>query len=707
MNARVSAASLFAVSFFAAVFAKLAPARAAETVVPFEGEKSAWHEGFDRFDYTLDEATLAITPFAAPDGEKFGIRDPAKGQRRCVVIAPKQAATGNPWSWRGCYFDHQPQTEIELLRRGFHVAYISANATLKPGREWDAWYAFLTEKHGLSAKPAFIGMSRGGEYAYTWATAHPDKVACIYADNPGGNREVFARLGDLAAHDVPLLHVCGSIDPLLGRFSNVIEAIYRELGGRISVMIKDGAGHHPHSLRDPTPLADFIAQSSAATAEAAPDFLGAKVIKSSFYSDENSYRDLPSEGTFITCRGPWFGEDYARFSFELPGIEGAVSVVAPKTAAAGKPWVFRAGFTARDAVVDLALLAKGFHIITAPISYNAESPLLAHWNATYAHFIAHGFSKKPVLEGAGRAAGEVYAWAIANPEKVSCVYAENPVLRSRMSPAPLLEHLAPLAKAGVPLLHVCGSLDPALEDSTRALEKTYRGLGGTITVILKAGEGHYPLAPSDPQPVVDFITARLVAETPEPRNWTAQQDHQNMLEQLGITRLRPGPSGKPDAPNAANYDLGEGQSISRPARSPDAKNGQKVTTPEQWWKQRRPEIVEDFEREVFGRVPKDVPEVTWTVDRPKPTDRVVGERPGARPASWSGTVDNSACPAIEVNIQMTLVTPRDAKGPVPVLMMFGGFGGGGLPRRADDPQPPSRFGGGGRHARRTRPPRSS
>jgi pimeloyl-ACP methyl ester carboxylesterase len=164
----------------------------------------------------------------------------------------------NPWPWRGCYRDHQPQIEVELLRRGFHIVYISANSALRPGKTWDAWYSFLTEKHGLSRKPAFIGMSRGGEYAYTWATANPGKVSCIYADNPGVNADVFKKLGDLAAADVPLLHVCGSIDPLLGRVSSAIENIYQQFGGRISIMIKEGAGHHPHSLHDASPIADFI-----------------------------------------------------------------------------------------------------------------------------------------------------------------------------------------------------------------------------------------------------------------------------------------------------------------------------------------------------------------------------------------------------------------------------------------------------------------
>src|SRR5665213_1980666 len=219
-------------------------ASSSQPPTPFEGGKTTWH-GFGRYDFVMDEADLSIKPFVAPAGEGAGVKDPEPGQRRCIVVVPKEAAPGSPWSWRGCYWDHQPQTEIELLKRGFHVAYISANATLKPGKEWDAWYAFLTRQHGLSAKPAFIGMSRGGEYSYTWATTHPDSVSCVYADNPGMNKEAFSRLGDLARNDVPLLHVCGSIDPLLGRNSTAIENIYQQFGGRISVMIKEGFGHHP------------------------------------------------------------------------------------------------------------------------------------------------------------------------------------------------------------------------------------------------------------------------------------------------------------------------------------------------------------------------------------------------------------------------------------------------------------------------------
>jgi hypothetical protein len=109
------------------------------------------------------------------------------------------------------------------------------------------------------------------------------------------------------------------------------------------------------------------------------------------------------------------------------------------------------------------------------------------------------------MEGTGAKAGESYAWAIANPEKISAIYARNPLLRSNMSKTPVIDNLAPLAKAGVPILHDCGSLDPWLKDNTRVVEKKYKALGGKMTVLVTEGEGHFPLSRKDPKPVVDFI----------------------------------------------------------------------------------------------------------------------------------------------------------------------------------------------------------
>jgi hypothetical protein len=173
-------------------------------------------------------------------------------------------------------------------------------------------------------------------------------------------------------------------------------------------------------------------------------------------------------------------------------------------------------------------------------------------------------------------------------------------------------------------------------------------------------------------------------------NWTAAQDHRNMMEQLGITSLRPGRNGNANATNnPANYDEAKANPFPDWPDPLKLNNGQKVLTAEMWWKQRRPEIVEDFEREVVGRVPKNVPRVTWSITT-QATDRVVGKFPVIA-KQLNGRVDNSACPSIEVNIQMTLVTPAGATNPVPVLMMFGGFGGGGFPRRAGEPEPTNRF----------------
>ena len=153
-----------------------------------------------------------------------------------------------------------------------------------------------------------------------------------------------------------------------------------------------------------------------------------------------------------------------------------------------------------------------------------------------------------------------------------------------------------------------------------------------------------------------------------PVTLTADQDHQNMMDQLGIKALRPGPSGDEKAPNHANYDESQANTFPNLPDPLTMNNGQRVTTPTMWWDKRRPEIVEMFEKYVYGRVPFNMPPVTWTVTA------VDHEMIGFRSVivkDLIGHVDNSSYPAINVNIHMTIVTPAGAKGPVPVLMMFG------------------------------------
>jgi hypothetical protein len=150
---------------------------------------------------------------------------------------------------------------------------------------------------------------------------------------------------------------------------------------------------------------------------------------------------------------------------------------------------------------------------------------------------------------------------------------------------------------------------------------------------------------------------------------TAEQDHQRMMELLQIKSLRPGANpNDAKAPNAVNYD----ESKANPYPSlPDPlvlKNGKRVTSSRVWWSRRRPEIVEDFDREVYGRVPKHVPKVSWEVSS------TTNEKNGQVPVivkKLVGHANNSSYPAINVDIQLTLTTPANAAGPVPVMMEFG------------------------------------
>ena len=179
-------------------------------------------------------------------------------------------------------------------------------------------------------------------------------------------------------------------------------------------------------------------------------------------------------------------------------------------------------------------------------------------------------------------------------------------------------------------------------------------------------------------PVLGLIlpTARA-ADPPPPVQLTAQQDHKRTMELLGIKELRRGANGNnPKAENAANTDEAKANPYPDLPDPLTLKNGKKVTTAEVWRKERRPEIVEDFDREVYGRVPKETPKVKWEVTATE--SQTVGDVPVVT-KRLIGHVDNSAYPPITVDIQLTLTTPEKATGPVPVIMEFGfgGFGGEG------------------------------
>lgn len=215
--------------------------------------------------------------------------------RACLLVAPKVAAAGRPWIWRTEFFGHEPQGDIALLERGWHVAYLNAQnmyGAPKAIALMEAFHGEVVKTHGLARRVVLEGFSRGGLYAFNFAVAHPTWVAALYLDAPvldirswpGTKREskewreclavyglteetVAAFKGGpldnvavVAKAGVPILSVCGAADSLVPMAQNtsVLEKKYRELGGVIEVIAKPGVEHHPHSLKDPAPIVDFL-----------------------------------------------------------------------------------------------------------------------------------------------------------------------------------------------------------------------------------------------------------------------------------------------------------------------------------------------------------------------------------------------------------------------------------------------------------------
>ena len=243
------------------------------------------------------------------------------------------------------------------------------------------------------------------------------------------------------------------------------------------------------------------------------------------------------EIVFPNQTGEWNG--YAKHELTIAGKP--VTVIAPKAAAAGRPWVWHGEFFGHKPAPDIALLGKGFHIVYMKINDMLGCPdAVKLWNQCYAELTAkYALSTKPSLVGLSRGGLYCYNWAIANPAKVSCIYADAPVCDFKSWPGgkgkgkgdaknwglvPKLwgfkdeaealaykgnpvDNLAPLAKNHVPLLHVFGDADDVVpwDENTGLIETRYKELGGSITLIRKPGVGHHPHGLDDSTPIIEFI----------------------------------------------------------------------------------------------------------------------------------------------------------------------------------------------------------
>jgi hypothetical protein len=171
---------------------------------------------------------------------------------------------------------------------------------------------------------------------------------------------------------------------------------------------------------------------------------------------------------------------------------------------------------------------------------------------------------------------------------------------------------------------------------------------------------YLPLIPAEAQHI------QPNAPTTPPAHLTSEQDHQRTMELLHIASLRRGPDGDPNSPNAGNFDESKVAAYTLPDPLV-LKNGKKVDCAQTWWELRRPEIVEDFDREIYGRVPANAPKVSWQL---KSTTKEMNGDFAVITKELIGHVDNSAYPLITIDIELSLSTPANKRGPVPVIMEF-------------------------------------
>jgi len=219
--------------------------------------------------------------------------------RNAIVVIPKNTNDKHLWVWRARFWGHEPQTDLALLEKGFHVVYVDVAdlfGSKKAQRVWNKFYRRVTKKYKLHPKAVLEGFSRGGLMVYNWASKNTEKVVCIYADAPvcdikswpgglysdigspedwaiclkvyGLNTRSVLDFDDIpinnsikvAKANIPVIHVYGEADKLVPYTENtaVLAKNFKKAGGTIKLIGKPGVGHHPHSLEDPKPIVDFI-----------------------------------------------------------------------------------------------------------------------------------------------------------------------------------------------------------------------------------------------------------------------------------------------------------------------------------------------------------------------------------------------------------------------------------------------------------------
>ncbi len=243
-------------------------------------------------------------PNPATKWQGFAKHDFKVGDLEATVVVPEKVLPGRPWVWRGEFFGAFADTDVALVKAGWHLAYLKVPDLFgapKAVKKWETFHDAMVKEYGMHPKPGLIGLSRGGLYCMNWAAAHPDKTLAIYLDNavcdfkswPGGApkklgtgkgsegewKKMLAayefksdeeaikfkinpvdNLAPLAKAKIPLLLVYGDKDTAVPHVENseLVYDRYKALGGPVERVVKPGQDHHPHGLKDVTPVVKFF-----------------------------------------------------------------------------------------------------------------------------------------------------------------------------------------------------------------------------------------------------------------------------------------------------------------------------------------------------------------------------------------------------------------------------------------------------------------
>ncbi|MBQ2786282.1 MAG: alpha/beta fold hydrolase [Oscillospiraceae bacterium] len=212
--------------------------------------------------------------------------------RDALVVFPEEGTSNGRLILKSEYWDAFPTTEIELVKRGFHLCFIKNVNRWGTEEVLDTqarFVRYVAEKYGLQQKVVPVGMSCGGLIATKFGAKYPELVSCLYIDapllnlrtngNPPSVREMLKVLGyadvseldnyfempihkipALVANKTPVIMVVGGSDVIVPFEANgaLLEKAYREAGIEIEVYCKPECGHHPHGLENCKPVLDFI-----------------------------------------------------------------------------------------------------------------------------------------------------------------------------------------------------------------------------------------------------------------------------------------------------------------------------------------------------------------------------------------------------------------------------------------------------------------